>query len=205
MSTKYQIRDVREQILVDLKDAYPTKFSAYERSTVLGEKVFGDPKPHSNAVLNLFIQCGVAFALPYAYYMASRRGIPSLTNSSPGESLPPSVLAIAIKGLGELKAAELKAAKAIIFGRKTHKCDWLSCYSSSSVFAEKNSDKVFQTLLESIICSSGDMATNVLEAPELNSLKLTFCPSCQKAWLDSHRKAREEIWASLLAIFELRA
>ena len=54
MTTKYGFSRVRDQLVQDLKGAYPTKWEAYQAAEVLGEDVFGSPKPHPNAVLNLW-------------------------------------------------------------------------------------------------------------------------------------------------------
>ena len=55
MTTKYGFIDVREQLIEDLRSAYPTEWEDFKAAKVLGEDVFGLPRPHPNAVLNLFL------------------------------------------------------------------------------------------------------------------------------------------------------
>jgi hypothetical protein len=187
---------------VDLEDAYPIAFEAYEASEVLGERVFGEPVPHPNAVLNLFKECDVTFALPFAFYRACRQGVVSLTTDIVGAVLPPVMLKVAVKGLGKLKAAECNAAKNILFGPKLHKCDGFSCYRSSSSYTEKNGSRIFQTIFESITGTSADIAVNVLEPPQFAPSSV-FCDTCLSDWSKLHREVRTRVWRSLPAIFEL--
>ena len=63
---------VLSQLLDIIRDAYPETFEGLDPYKVLGESVFTGPTPHPNAVLNLFVQQGLASALPMAYYMAVR-------------------------------------------------------------------------------------------------------------------------------------
>lgn len=204
MTTKYQISDIREQILVDIQEAYPKTFKVYEDSTILGENVFGEPKQHPNAVLSLFKQCGVTFPLPYAFYTACRGGLSSLTDNTIGISLPGPTLAVAVRGLGKLKAAELKAAKNILFQPKLHRCDRFSCYSGSSVNHDKDGKPVFQSVFDSIVDSSGNMATHALETPIFDAVSETlFCKTCLDTWLKGHREDRAEMWYALPEYFEL--
>jgi len=73
--------DLRAQLLETIRDAYPENFEGLDPSKTLGENVFSAPKPHPNAVLNLFVQQKVTSALPMAYYMAARRGSDSLMDA----------------------------------------------------------------------------------------------------------------------------
>jgi hypothetical protein len=41
MTMKYGFSDVRNQLIKDIKGAYPTKWEAYQAAEVLGEDVFG--------------------------------------------------------------------------------------------------------------------------------------------------------------------
>jgi hypothetical protein len=69
---------VHSQLLDAIRDAYPATFEDLDPSKALGENVFGEPTPHPNAVLSLFVQQKLTSALPMAYYMAVRRGLDSL-------------------------------------------------------------------------------------------------------------------------------
>ena len=53
MTAKYGFSDVREALVEHLKGAVPTKWEDFETAKILGENVFGLPKPHPNVVLNL--------------------------------------------------------------------------------------------------------------------------------------------------------
>jgi len=56
MTAKYGYSNVRDQLFKDLKGAYPTKREAYQVAEVLSEGIFESPKPHPDAVLNLFLE-----------------------------------------------------------------------------------------------------------------------------------------------------
>ena len=74
MTTKYGFSDIRRQLIKDLKGAYPTRWEDFETAKILGEDIFGSPKPHPNAVLDLFEAQNVRFAIPFAAYRASIGG-----------------------------------------------------------------------------------------------------------------------------------
>jgi hypothetical protein len=103
MTAKYGFSDVREQLVEDLKSAYPTKWEAYQAAEVLGEDVFGSPKPHPNSVLNLFTEQRIKFALPFAAYRAALGGFSSLTSDKPGTVLPRLTLASTIYGMERIR------------------------------------------------------------------------------------------------------
>jgi hypothetical protein len=99
MTAKYGFSDVRDQLIKDVRNAYPTKWEAYQTAEVLGEDVFGFPKPHPNAVLNLFGEQNVGFALPFAGYRACLGGFSALMSDKPGTILPRRTLATTIQGM----------------------------------------------------------------------------------------------------------
>ena len=99
MTTKYGFSDVREGLVEDFKGAYPTKWEDFKKAEVLGEDVFGSPKPHPNAVLNLFLEQGIKFALPFSAYRAGLGGPSSLTSDGPGMVLPRLILTSIIEGM----------------------------------------------------------------------------------------------------------
>ena len=80
MTAKYGFSDVREALVEHLKGAYPTKWEDFETAKILGENVFGLPKPHPNVVLNLLLEQRIKFALPFAAYRAALAGFSSLTS-----------------------------------------------------------------------------------------------------------------------------
>ena len=103
MATKYDFSDVREHLVEDLKGAYPTRWEDFEAAKVLGEDVFGSPKPHPNAVLNLFLEQSIKFALPFAAYRASLGGFLSLVSNKPGTILPRPTLTSIIYGTAKIR------------------------------------------------------------------------------------------------------
>ena len=69
MTTRYDFPNIRGALVEDLKGAYPgTKREDFQTARVLGEDVFGSPKPHPNAVPNLFLEQKIKLASPFAVY-----------------------------------------------------------------------------------------------------------------------------------------
>jgi len=206
MTTSYKIDSVREQILEDLHDAYPTTFGVYGRSETLGERVFGDPKPHPNAVLKLFETCNVAFALPFAYYRACTAGTLALTSVEPAFRLPPRVLAAAVVGQSRLKARELQVVRQLLFDRPTKmfSCSsWLCPGSHETNHKRSGQTSPYERLFNSISsqASEVDMAVSILETKVLTDD--AFCAKCLERFNSCLRCAREEIWGSLPRMFGL--
>lgn len=204
MSTKYQLSDIRTQLLDDIKEAYPTSFEKYEAADpqILGERVFYR-KTHPNAVLALFIECEVTFALPFAFYRASRRGLKSLRH---GDFLSLETQSVTLNGLGLLKAAELKAAKSILFRAKNHDCEWfLSVYrSGKAIYTHVDGNPSFRAILDSMTKEYDDLATDILTALKFeNASRQEFCLRCIRKWSDLHREVGVVIWRMLPAIFQL--
>ena len=110
MATKYDFSDVREHLVEDLKGAYPTRWEDFENAKVLGEEVFGSPKPHPNAVLNLFLEQNIKFALPFAAYRASLGGFLSLVSNKPGTALPRPTLTSITYGTAKIRRMMALAA-----------------------------------------------------------------------------------------------
>jgi len=98
MTAKYGYSNVRDQLFKDLRGAYPTKWEAYQAAEVLDEDIFEPPKPHPNAVLNLFLEQNVRFALPFAAYRASIAGSFALMSDKPGTVLPRHAIATTTHG-----------------------------------------------------------------------------------------------------------
>ena len=111
MTTKYGFSNVRGQLVKDIEGAYPTKWNDFQAAKVLGEDVFGSPKPHPNAVLNLFEAQNLKFAIPFAAYRASIGGFPALVSDKPGTILPRRTLATTIYGMHVLQSAAAHAAR----------------------------------------------------------------------------------------------
>lgn len=206
MTTSYKIDNVREQILEDLRDAYPKTFEVYEKSETLGERVFGTPKPHPNAVLKLFEACNVVFTLPFAYYRACTAGTLSLTSVEPTLRLPPRVLAAAVVGQSRLKARELQVVRQFLFGRSAKKfsCSgWLCPGSRETNHKRSGQTSPYERLFNSISSQSSevDMAVSILETKMLADD--AFCARCLERFNAYLKGTREEIWASLPRMFGL--
>ena len=71
VSTDFEMQSLRTRLLETIRGAYPKNFEGLVPSKTLGEDVFDGPKPHPNAVLNLFVQQKLTSALPIAHYMAA--------------------------------------------------------------------------------------------------------------------------------------
>jgi hypothetical protein len=83
MVTKYDFFDIFEQLFEDLEGAYPARWKDLEAATILGGGIFGSPKPHPNAVLNLFEEQGFRFAIPFAAYRVSLDGFLAVMDHRP--------------------------------------------------------------------------------------------------------------------------
>ena len=114
MTTKYDFPDVREQLVDSIKDAYPTKWEGPGTAKLLGEDIFGSPKPHPNAVLNLFTELNLKFALPFAAYRAASGGLSSLTSDKPGTVLPRLTLASTIYGMEVMRSGLARLAHSVV-------------------------------------------------------------------------------------------
>lgn len=122
MSTKYGFSDVCEQLIHSLAGAYPTTWEAYQTADVLGEDVFGSPKPHPNAVLNLFLEQEVKFAIPLAAYRAALGGFSSLLSNEPDTTLPRLALASAIYGMDTIQSEVSGLAHSIVCSLGMKEC-----------------------------------------------------------------------------------
>jgi len=203
---------VRSQILEVVRDAYPETFEGLSPSRPLGERVFSGRTPHPNEVLNLFVQQGLASALPMAYYMATRRGPNSLIGSHlpRGATLSTELLQSTIRGLMTLRQAELNETHRLIFGPKgSHPCSTSNCPSRTP--AGTAALEAYQSVFDHVVDSS-QLGTKVLEVPEfyedhggdLRSVEPGICSSCVERWESGHAELRKKTWATLPDAFGLR-
>ena len=205
MTTSYKMDNIREQILEDLRNAYPKTFEAYEGSESLGEGVFGNPRPRPNAVLKLFETCNVAFALPFAYYRVCTTGTLALTSLEPALRLPPRILAAAVVGQSRLKARELQLVRQLLFERPVKaSCSARSCPGSNETNHKRSGQtSPYERLFNSISSQSSelDMAVSVLETKVLTDN--AFCARCLERFNTCLKGTKAEIWASLPRLFGL--
>jgi len=166
MVTKYGFSDVREQLLGDLKSAYPTKWEDFEAATVLGEDVFGSPGPHPNAVLNLFLEQSVKFALPFAAYRAGLGGPSALVSDKPGTVLPRAALASIIHGMGTMRRLAILATHRIIYSGKLGVCAERACVLSVGTNPAERSMEALKKVFDVMAgMSDGDMLSPLSFGP----------------------------------------
>ena len=197
MATKYGFSDLREQLIEGLEGAYPTRWEDFEAAKVLGGDVFGSPKPHPNAVLNLFVAQNVRFAIPFAYYRASLGGFSALMSDKPGTVLPRHTLACAIYGTGTMQRSMTHAAYAVVYVEHLSVCPEGMCVLNVGIDRpELRKDalrKVFKVLSDG---RQGDPPG----APSLGDLT---CVECRK-WLEGrHVMWRMACWERLPAMFSV--
>jgi len=124
--------DTRRRLLELVGAVYPESFEGFTQSKCLGESAFGEPIPHPNQVLNLFVQQKLTSALPMAYYMTTRRGLDSLMDRDLPQdaTLPPEILRSAMRGFVMLREVEFNGTHSSIFGvGDFHPCSSSSCPS----------------------------------------------------------------------------
>jgi hypothetical protein len=212
ITTKYEMPAVRSRLLKVVRNAYPESFEGLAPSKPLGESVFGEPTPHPNTVLNLFVQQKLTSALPMAYYMATRRGINSLMGSHllPNSTLPPRILQSAIEGFVVLRELELNETHRLIFGLKgSNPCPTSNCPSRTP--AGPVALGAYRKVFDHIVGSS-QFGTRVLQVPEFyedcgsgpQCVGPGICASCVEWWESGHADLRKKAWAILPDIFGLK-
>ena len=196
MVTKYDLFDVLDQLLKNLKGAYPTRWKDFEAATILGEGIFGSPKPHPNAVLNLFEEQGVRFAIPFAAYRVSLGGFPAIMGDKPGRVLPRHTLASTIYGMEKIRSLMTQAAHAIAYEENLLSvCSDTACVLNVSV---KHVERRMEALMKLHDALIGEREGGVLSTP---SLKYLACATCTKAVQASHAKWRSRCWEKLRGCF----
>ena len=167
MTTKYGFPNVRDQLLKDLRGAYPTKWEDFQAAKVLGEAVFGSPNPHPNAVLNLFETQNVRFAIPFAAYRASIGGFSALMSDRPGTVLSRRTLAATIHGMHVMRAARV-----IVYGGCLPVCPDKACVFNIGIDCIKRRGGVLDKIYTSNV---GEGEGGVLSPPSLGDLPCAKC------------------------------
>ena len=200
MATKYEMPAVRSRMLDVVHDAYPAAFEGLIPSKAVGERVFSEPTPHPNEVLDLFVRQGFTSALPVAYYMAVRGGGDLLM----GERLPtnarlsPRILQVAVKGLIALRELELEEAHRLVYGlRGSHPCSSPGCTSKG--LGGPQARRVVDLIVDST--SPGRI---LLEAPPFRAVcGGEFCGNGLE-WLEvGYASMRKKVWGMLPNMFGL--
>ena len=197
MATKYGFSDVREQLLHSLEGAYPTKWEAYRTSSLLGEDVFGLPSPHPNAVLNLFLEQNVRFAIPLAAYRAALGGFSSLISDEPGAMLSRLTLASTIYGMEAIRGGVSKFAFFAIAGMSTERCRDRNCLLNEDASPTKTSVERLDRI-RNIICKEGK--GDVFSSLSLGSI---FCASCAKPVERDYGYLCKTFWKDLPLLFRV--
>ena len=197
MTTKYGFSDVRDQLIKSLKGAYPTEWEVYQAADVLGEDVFGSPKPHPNAVLNLFIAQNVRFALPFAAYRASLGGFSALMSDKPGAVFSRHTLA-SIYGKGEIQRVMTQAAHTIAYrDLLLSVCSDGACVLNAGTKSMKRRMEALTKLYDVMI---GEREGGALSTPSLGGLA---CAGCTKSIETSYVEWCRDCWKLLPATFSV--
>ena len=191
MTTKYGFSEVREQLLHCLEGAYPTKWEAYQTASVLGEDVFGSPEPHPNAVLNLFLEQNVRFAIPLASYRAALDDFSSLISDEPGTMLSRLTLASTIYGMELMRGGFFKRAYSIAYNLAPKECDDEKCLMKGDV--SEGLRKIYAAVVKK---GGGDMLSPL-------SLGGAFCASCSKPVERDYDSWCAWVWKSLPRVFRV--
>ena len=198
MTTKYGFPDIHEALVEDLKGAYPTKWEDFETARILGEDIFGSPKPHPNAVLSLFLEQRIKFALPFAAYRAGLGGPFALASETPGMVLPRLTLASIIHGMGAMRGVMTYIAHTVVYTWDLGACSERACVLSVGINLTNQRMEALKKTFDAILKESkGDMLSSLT----LGSL---LCGDCARRLENTHCGCRKEfIWARLPSLLGL--
>ena len=197
MTTEYGFSDVRDQLIKDLKGAYPTKWEDFQAAKVLGEDIFGSPKPHPNAVLNLFVSQNVRFAIPFTAYRTSIDGFSTLVSDKPGTVLPRHTLATAIHGMHVIRSQASHAARAIAYGGHLGTCPDEMCVLKVGIIPVGKRMEVLEKAYNSMV---GEREGGVLTPPPLEN---SLCPKYAKNIEAIHASWGSSRWENLASAFSV--
>ncbi|KAF9783232.1 hypothetical protein BJ322DRAFT_142702 [Thelephora terrestris] len=197
MTTKYGFSSVRDQLVKDIRGAYPTKWEDFQGAKVLGENFFGSPKPHPNAVLNLFETEKVRFAVPFAAYRASIGGFSALVSDKPGTALPPRTLATAINGMHVLRAAASNFAHMAVYVGFLRVCSNESCTLNVEIGSVEKRVIAMEKVCSAVI---GQREGGLLSPPPSGHL---LCTKCAKHVEMTHAIWAPDIWKKLPPAFNI--
>ena len=196
MTTSYGFSDIRDQLIKDLKGAYPTRWEDFQTAKILGEDIFGTPKPHPNAVLNLFEAQNVRFAIPFAAYRASIGGFTALMSDKPGTVLPRRTLATTIHGMHVIRSLASHAARVAIYGGDLwpRECHGGRCVLNIEIDRTKEWAEALEKIYNSFI---DEREGGVLNPPSLGDL----CVKCTRTIEKVHATWGSVCWKSLVPAF----
>ena len=173
MTTKYDFSNVRGQLIEDLKGAYPTNWEDFRSANILGEDVFGSPRPHPNAVLNLFETQNIRFATPFAAYRASIGGFSSLASEKSGTVLPRHTLATTLHGMHVFRSLASRAARRVACGGDLWVCPDKKCALSVGIDPANQRMEALEKVYNAIVDEPKE--GGILSSPSLGHL---LCGTC---------------------------
>ena len=184
LATKYGPPDPREQLVEELKEpkeAHPIRWENYETAGVLGKGVSGSPKPHTDAVLNLFVAQNVGFAIPFAFCRASTGVLSAFMSDQPGTVLPRHTLASPIHMVPT-------TTRTIAFDINLGVCPERPCILSADVTPAKRRIEALGRLSDAMY---GEGQGGVLNDPSLADVT---CPRCTKPLEAWQAECRSGCW-----------
>ena len=192
MTTKCGLSVACEGLVEDIKAVYPTQWD-FETTKVLGgEDASGSPKPHPNAVLNLFLKRRIKSALPFAAYRTGLGGPFALANDKPGTVLPRLILASIIHDMGEIRRIMTHATHGIAYVGDLSMWPQMTCVLNFGTNSVERRAEALKKISDVIVKKSeGDM---------LSSLRLgnLLCAGCAKFLKNGYRECRKQlVWARL--------
>jgi len=197
MATKYGFSDVREQLIDSIKETYPTKWEDTGAGKVVGESIFGSPIPHPNAVLNVFLEQDVKFALPFAAYRAAVGGFSSLISDKPGTVLSRLVLASTIRGMKAIQAQSALFAHLLVCNLSLRRCRDNTCAVNVGLNpAELRMGALNKIYYASVLGDKGDVLYSRL--PEN-----IVCVDCAKITESAYGLGCEITWKELPRVFRV--
>ena len=195
MTTKYGFSDVREQLVDSIKGAYPTKWEDPRTGKILGEAVFGSPKPHPNAVLNLFTEQRIKFALPFAAYRAALGGFSSLTSDKLGTVLPPLTLASTIYGMEVIRSGLANLAHSVVCSMSLGVCRDEACVANVGLDPPERRMEVLNKIYGVMVKEGkGDVLFS-------HSFGNIVCANCAKTPEQAYHLWCGKMWEELPRIF----
>ena len=192
MTTKYGFSSVRDQLVKDLKSAYPTTWGDFQSARVLGEDFFRSPKPHPNAVLNLFEAENVRFAIPFAAYRASIGGFSGLMSDGHGAVLPRRTLATTVHGMHVLRSSASDAMRMAVYGGSLLVCADEECILNVEVEERRVAiERIYSV-------ATGQREGGLLSSPSLGHI---VCARCAKPVEVAHATWGSVVWEKLAPAF----
>ena len=197
MTTKYGFSNIRDQLVKDLEGAYPTRWEDFINARVIGEDIFGSPKPHPNAVLNLFEAQNIKAAIPFATYRASIGGFSALISDQPGTVLSRHTLTTAIHGMHLLQSMAVHAAHMITYGTELWVCPDNGCILGADTSPIKPRMEAIGRIYKAL---ADQRQGGVLSPPCLGHL---LCAGCAHRVVAIHASYRKVYWEKLAPVFNV--